>query len=120
MTLRSLVGNVQSKAIESRIVPDLISKVMSSRMQKSGCLEPQELALCQRVFNQISSDASWQRDELDPELLALKILYVFQAGPQETEAQLLAYIRSRYADFTKSVVENSDQESAASSLRGIP
>jgi len=64
-------------------------------------LGPEDLALCQRVFDQICADASLDRLSIEAEDLAAAVLSAFHCSPNRTEADLLAVIRSRRNDFEK-------------------
>jgi hypothetical protein len=67
----------------------------------SQFLGPEDLALCQRVFDQISADASLDSKSIEAEDLAAAVLTAFHCSPNRTEADLLAAIRSRRNDFEK-------------------
>jgi hypothetical protein len=74
---------------------------MLSGFPQSEYLGPDDLALCQRVFDQICTDANWDRTSIEAEELAAMVLYAFHLSPNRTEADLLAAIRSRRNDFEK-------------------
>jgi hypothetical protein len=74
---------------------------MLSQIPENEFLGPEDLALCQRVFDQICADASWDRASIDAEDLAAMVLDAFQLSPNRTEGDLLAAIRSRRNDFEK-------------------
>jgi len=73
---------------------------MLRRIPQSEFLGPDDLALCQRVFDQICTDANWDRDCPDSQILASVILAAFQHGTTN-EAELLAAMRERRNDFEK-------------------
>ncbi|MER8574574.1 hypothetical protein NKG99_24180 [Mesorhizobium sp. M1409] len=50
------------------------------RIPQSQFLSPDDLATCQRVFNQICADARLDRKSVDGELLASTVLAAFQHG----------------------------------------
>ncbi|MER9328577.1 hypothetical protein [Mesorhizobium sp. M0488] len=64
-------------------------------------LASEDLAMCQRVFDQICADASLHPTSIDAEMLASTVLTVFQLEPSKTEAELLVSIRDRRNDFEK-------------------
>ncbi|RWK55818.1 MAG: hypothetical protein E5X43_08405 [Mesorhizobium sp.] len=72
-----------------------------SRFPQSEFLGPEDLALCQRVFDQICADASLDSTSIEAEDLAAMVLSAFQRSPDKTEADLLAAIRARRNDFEK-------------------
>ncbi|TIR27963.1 MAG: hypothetical protein E5V28_19880 [Mesorhizobium sp.] len=67
----------------------------------SQFLGPEDLALCQRVFDQICADASLGSKSIEAEDLAAAVLTAFHCSPNRTEADLLAAIRSGRNDFEK-------------------
>ncbi|KRB23824.1 hypothetical protein ASD99_29505 [Mesorhizobium sp. Root695] len=72
------------------------------RTLKSDFLGPEDLTICQHVFDQICADARLSdRQSLDAQLLASTVLTVFQASPEMSKADLLAAILSRRNDFDK-------------------
>jgi len=71
-----------------------------SRIPQSDFLGPDDLALCQRVFDQICTDAKWDRDCADSEILASVIFTTFKNGTVN-EADLLAAMRERRNHFEK-------------------
>ncbi|PAP96294.1 hypothetical protein CIT31_06360 [Mesorhizobium wenxiniae] len=74
---------------------------MLSRFPHNQFLGPEDLALCQRVFDQICAGASLERQSIEAEDLAAAVLTAFHCSPNRTEADLLAAIRSRRNDFEK-------------------
>ncbi|RWL23283.1 MAG: hypothetical protein E5X64_38935 [Mesorhizobium sp.] len=72
-----------------------------SRFPQSEYLRLEDLALCQRVFDQICADASLDSTSIEAEALAAMVLSAFQRSPDKTEADLLAAIRSGRNDFEK-------------------
>ncbi|RUZ80895.1 hypothetical protein EN943_02195 [Mesorhizobium sp. M7A.F.Ca.US.006.01.1.1] len=58
-------------------------------------LAPENLALCQRVFDQVCADADIDRASIEAEQIAAAVLNVFQLLPGATETELLASIRDR-------------------------
>jgi hypothetical protein len=70
-------------------------------LQQSALLNPDDLALCQKVFDQICADANWDRGSLDGHLLASTVLTLFQMSPNTVEADLLAVVRLQRNDFEK-------------------
>jgi hypothetical protein len=74
---------------------------MLSRFPQSEFLGPEDLALCQQVFNQICADASLDSTSIEAEDLAAAVLTAFHCSPNRTEADLLAAIRSGRNDFEK-------------------
>jgi hypothetical protein len=74
---------------------------MLSRFPQSEFLGPEDLTLCQRVFDQICADASLDSTSIEAEDLAAMVLSAFKRSPDKTEADLLAAIRSRRNDFEK-------------------
>lgn len=70
------------------------------RIPESHFLTPDDLATCQRVFDQICADARLDRTSIDGEILASTVLYFFQRGTVDHD-ELLAAVRARHADFTK-------------------
>lgn len=70
------------------------------RIPQSQFLSPDDLAICQRVFDQICVDAKLDRASVDGKALASTVLAAFQSGIVE-DAELLAAVRARRANFTK-------------------
>ena len=70
------------------------------RIPQSHFLSPDDLATCQRVFDQACADARLDRKSVDGELLASTVLAAFQNGIVEEHA-LLAAVRAKSADFIK-------------------
>lgn len=70
------------------------------RIPQSQFLSPDDLAICQRVFDQICADARLDRTSVDGEILASTVLTAFQSGIVE-DAELLAAVRAHRADFMK-------------------
>lgn len=70
------------------------------RIPQSQFLSPDDLAICQRAFDQICVDARLDRKSVDGELLASTVLAAFQSGITEG-AELLAAVRARRNDFEK-------------------
>jgi hypothetical protein len=60
-------------------------------------LYPNDLAMLQRVFDELSADGGHDVASLDAEMIAAALLGLFQDGVTE-EAALLAKIRSRRRD----------------------
>ena len=67
---------------------------MRGCFQNADFLSPDDLALCQRVFDQICAEAHWERSGIDSEILASRILANFQQGVTE-ELMLAAKVRAR-------------------------
>ncbi|MER9309778.1 hypothetical protein NKI51_10710 [Mesorhizobium australicum] len=70
------------------------------RIPQSQFLSPDDLAICQRVFDQICVDAKLDRASVDGVTLALTVLAAFQNGIVADD-ELLAAVRARRADFMK-------------------
>lgn len=70
------------------------------RIPQSQFLSPDDLAICQRVFDQICVDAKLDRASVDGKALASTVLAAFQTGIVE-DAELLAAVRAHRANFTK-------------------
>jgi len=64
-------------------------------------LAPDNLAMCQRILEQLCIDANLDRTSSGAEELAATVLTVFQLYPGATEAELLASIRDRRNDLEK-------------------
>jgi hypothetical protein len=62
-------------------------------MLQSDFLGPEDLALCQRVFEQVCSDDKMDPGCIDSEDLAAAVLTTFQRGVTN-EAELLAAVRT--------------------------
>ncbi|RRH89561.1 hypothetical protein EH240_33810 [Mesorhizobium tamadayense] len=75
------------------------------RVPQSQFLGPEDLAICQRVFDQICADAMLDRDSTDSQALALTVLTFFQRGAVDHD-ELLAAVLSRLEEFTKPRGEN--------------
>lgn len=58
-------------------------------------LDPENLAMCQRIFEQVCIDANLDPASRRAEEVAVTVLTVFQLYPGATEAELLALIRDR-------------------------
>ncbi|RWC26682.1 MAG: hypothetical protein EOS27_24455 [Mesorhizobium sp.] len=69
------------------------------RIPQSHFLSPDDLATCQRVFNQICADARLDHSSLDSETLASAVLASFQRGIVDEE-ELLQAMRARRGQFT--------------------
>jgi hypothetical protein len=63
-------------------------------------LRPEDLAICQHVFDQICADGSRDAASLDAEFIASTVLTMFRSGMRE-EAELLAKVRSLQDQFIK-------------------
>ncbi|MER9301210.1 hypothetical protein NKI38_32930 [Mesorhizobium sp. M0621] len=59
-------------------------------------LDPENLAMCQRLFEQVCIDANIDRTSIEAEQLAAAVLNVFQVLPGGTEEELLAALRDRH------------------------
>ncbi|MGO4642556.1 hypothetical protein AB4Z43_29460 [Mesorhizobium sp. 2RAF45] len=70
------------------------------RIPQSRFLSPDDLATCQRIFDQICADARLDRKWVDGELLALTVLTAFQSGIVE-DAELLAAVRGNSVQFIR-------------------
>ena len=73
---------------------------MPNRNPQSEFLSPQDLAVCQRVFNQVCTDDNLDHDCIDGQILASTVLRLFQQGFVD-EAALLFEIRAHRDDFMK-------------------
>lgn len=71
------------------------------RIPQSHILNPEDLATCQRVFDQICNDARLGHAFVDGEILASTVLAIFLSGTTEDDAELLAAVRARRKDFVK-------------------
>lgn len=71
------------------------------RKLQSEFLGPEDLALCQRVFDLVCADARLDKLSLDGQLLASTVVTTFQSLPGISEPDLLASIRGRRDDFEK-------------------
>ncbi|KRB34241.1 hypothetical protein ASD99_00995 [Mesorhizobium sp. Root695] len=67
---------------------------MLSRIPQSEFLGPEELAICQCVFDQLCIESQLERGSVDGEALAFIVLSVFQRGTVK-EADLLAEMQAR-------------------------
>lgn len=63
------------------------------RIPQSYFLSPDDLATCQRVFDQICADAGLDRTSMDGEILASTVLFIFQHGNVD-DVDLLAAARA--------------------------
>ncbi|WP_084508022.1 hypothetical protein [Mesorhizobium sp. WSM3224] len=70
------------------------------RVPQSQFLGPEDLAICQRVFDRICADANLDRKSVDGQVLALTVLAFFQRGVTDHD-ELLAAVLGRREDFTK-------------------
>jgi hypothetical protein len=73
---------------------------MLSRASQSEFLSPEDLAVCQRVFDRMCADCRWDHDSSDAEALATVIISVFQRGVFN-EADLLEDMQGRRNDFER-------------------
>ena len=70
------------------------------RIPQSHFLSPDDLATCQRVFNQICAEAKSDRRSVDGEALASAVLASFQRGIVDEE-ELLEAVRARRNEFAQ-------------------
>jgi hypothetical protein len=73
---------------------------MIDRYLRQSILYPNDLALLQRVFDQVCADGHHDPSSLDAQKIATTLLHLFQCGLLD-EPRLLAEIRSRQQDFIK-------------------
>ena len=70
------------------------------RIPQSQFLSPDDLATCQRVFDQICAEAKSDRRSVDGEALASAVLASFQRGIVDEE-ELLEAVRARRNEFAQ-------------------
>ncbi|QKC67149.1 hypothetical protein EFV37_22080 [Mesorhizobium loti] len=75
---------------------------MSDFVSQFQFLGPQDLAICQRVFDKLCVSANWERTAIEGEELAFRILVAFQHGITNEEA-LLAEMYALLDDQKKRV-----------------
>ena len=73
---------------------------MLSRNPQSEFLGPQDLAVCQRVFDRVCMDSNLNHTCIDSQILASTVLRVFQQG-FVNETDLVSEIRAHRYDFMK-------------------
>lgn len=73
---------------------------MLNRTPQSEFLSPEDLAICQRVFDKICADCKWNSASSDAEGLAIVVISVFQHG-LFNEVDLLAEMQARRNDFER-------------------
>jgi hypothetical protein len=71
---------------------------MFSRIQRS--IEPVEVDLLQRVFDQLCVDAECEKASVEAEDIGSALIHLYEAGTKD-EAELLATMRARRTDFIK-------------------
>jgi len=84
---------------------------MLSRTPKREFLSPEDLGICQRVFDQICDACKWDRTSNDAEALATVVISAFQCG-LFNEPDLLAEMQARRSNFERcagSTQDNSRQ-----------
>jgi hypothetical protein len=72
---------------------------MLVRLQNPG-LQPEDIDVCQRVFDQVCAEGWHHKLSLDADLIASAIFGLFQAGLRD-EASLLARIQEQQGRFLK-------------------
>ncbi|ESX64404.1 hypothetical protein X759_30890 [Mesorhizobium sp. LSHC420B00] len=73
---------------------------MFKRYVGTSAFYPNDLALLQRVFDEICADGNHDASSGDAEIIASTLLQLFQDGMTD-EAALLAEMRSRQRDFIR-------------------
>jgi hypothetical protein len=58
------------------------------------CLSPLDLAICERVFDQVCADENLDPLDLDAEILAVMVVAIFR-NAHTSERELLQAVRSR-------------------------
>ena len=71
---------------------------MISLYVDNSVLYPDDLAMLQRVFDQVCADGCHETNSVEAELIAAALMNIFQNGTSD-EAVLLAELRSRRRDF---------------------
>ena len=67
---------------------------------RRGTFYPNDLAMLQRVFDEVCADGNHAGDGVDAEIIASTLLSLFQCGTTD-EATLLTKMRSRQPDFIR-------------------
>jgi hypothetical protein len=67
---------------------------MLRRRFNRTCLSPLDLAICERVFDQVCEDENLDPLDLDAEILAVMVVAIFQ-NAHTCERELLEAVRSR-------------------------
>ncbi|MER8524472.1 MULTISPECIES: hypothetical protein [unclassified Mesorhizobium] len=67
---------------------------MLRRRFNPTCLSPHDLAICERVFDQVCSDENFDPLDPDTEILAVMVVAIFR-NAHTSERELLEAVRSR-------------------------
>lgn len=73
---------------------------MISLYASNSILYPNDLAMLQRVFDEVCADGCHATNSAEAELIAGTLMNIFQNGTSD-EAALLAELRSRQHDFIR-------------------
>jgi hypothetical protein len=65
-----------------------------------SAIQPEEICLLQRVFDQLCAEANVQTDSLEAETFGVSLIEMFQSGLRD-EAMLLARARERHGNVPK-------------------
>ena len=72
----------------------MVGAKMHGYVADANFLGPEDLALCQRVFDRICAESKTAPSDIDSELLASNVLMAFQHGVMD-EAALVAEVRAK-------------------------